>query len=66
MTLFMRDEEKREEGRAEGREEVRIEERKQRVTNALKKGKSVAEVADLLGLTEEEVKAIQDEVYSMA
>ena len=62
MTLFMRDEEKREEGRAEGR----IEERKQMVTNALKKGKSVTEVADLLGLTEEEVKAIQDEVYSMA
>lgn len=53
-------------GRTEGRAEGRLEERKQVVTNALKKGKSVAEVADLLGLAEEEVKAIQDEVCSMA
>lgn len=75
MTLLMRDQENmekgmergriegrkegRREGRREGRKEGQIEGRKQILTNMLKRGMSVEQIAELCAVTEEEVKEVQ-------
>ena len=64
MTLYERDQRNiakgREEGRLEGletgREEGRIQQMSNTITQALKRGKVLSEIADFLGITEEEIR----------
>lgn len=51
-------EEGREEGRAEGREEGRAESLINNVLNAYRKGWQIVDIADFLGISEEQVKEI--------
>ena len=54
-------EEGREEGRAEGREEGRVEEKRLLASNMLAKGLEPAFVAEISGLTEDEVVALSQQ-----
>lgn len=60
MTLYERDQRNIVKGREEGLEAGREEGRKQQIsdtiTQALKRGKALSELADFLGMTEEEIR----------
>ena len=55
-------EEGREEGRAEGREEGRAEGRERTIQKLHERGESIASIADIVELNEEEVKRVISEL----